>query len=357
LARGRSDLIERFEKIPSLTPGELLNRFADGRPREIRAIGAGFNGIVFANHKNETIKLNFAVLAALGKVSLQSQIQSLSDMELQLAGGKWRVYFDIPAMRDVDVPALRRAPSEPLGSQPLMDELYGTLVWAVFNPEFTEFPGMISDDGLAFTSKWIDGVPLIALLRSQRENGDLHQKYDFKRIWKQVVHWQAVSEVMVRSSGYTVDMFTPGNFMVTGDPKAPVLRPIDTALARPTDEALAWYESQGWHVPKVSTLDSAMRVIVWPTMPEHVVSSVLWGLDFRQAIEYVRAAYGFPTDHLAIQKMATFQPWKIVEAPFLGDYANIENARRLRTRVKSRFKSWWGAGSDACTGWLKSPKP
>jgi hypothetical protein len=336
LSRGRTDLVTRFESIPEVSPEEFAAQFAS---RQQRPLGAGFNGLVFLDDQNKVTKFSNAVMAAVGKVTLSQRpgILRFTPEQVAALAPQWSGLLANTGLRDANVPALRGvAQDEPLGSQPLGEELLGTLIWSSFNPRYTAFPEVVSSDGLAFRTRLIEGVPLAKILRSQREGTDLHRNYDMAKLWRVVVFWQQMGRLMLRDLGLTLDMFQPSNMMVYGTADQPQIELLDHALARPTAEALSFYTEHNWVIPPPPIPETEMRLIVWPTMSQHVVSSLLWSMSFQQAVDYMKAYYDLEDGYDAIRRIAALEPWTIVEAPFLGDYTNIRIARRILRRHGSR---------------------
>ncbi len=329
LARGRTDLISRFESIPELSPEEFAAQFA---ARQQRPLGAGFNGLVFVDDQNKVTKFSNAVIASIGKVTLDTRpgVLRFSPEQIAALAPHWAGLNANDGMRSANIPELRGVDGDtPLGSQPLGEELLGSLVWAAFNPRYTTMPEVVSSDGLAFRTRLVEGVPLAKILRSQRDGTALHRGYDMAKIWRQVMFWQQIGRMMLRDCGLTLDLFQPNNMMVGGTRDNPQIEVLDHALARPSEQAMAFYRERDWVIPSPPFPESELRLIVWPTMSQHIVSSMLWGLSFQQAIDYLKAYYDLNDTHDAMRRLAALEPWTIVEAPFLGDYTNIRIARRI----------------------------
>jgi hypothetical protein len=331
-AKGRYDLISRFDAIPAVTPEEFAAAFVNAGTQ--RPLGAGYNGIAYIDNQERVTKFSFAVLASQGKVTLSDAMRRFSDEEVAAMGPRWRALNNSPDFVETNVPSLRGGRDEPLGSQPLGEELLGTLVWAAYNPKPTAFPSLYSADGLAFRGQLVRGVTLSQILASQRTGTALHKSYNMQAIWRQVIFWQQVGLVMLQDSGVTVDLFQPANMIVGGTANAdgfinePTIEIIDHAIARPSPEGYAYYQRLGWKIPEPSFAD-AIKLIVWPTMPQHIVFNLLWDLNFEQALDFVMAFYDLSDRESAILALSKIEPWIIVEAPFLANYKNIEQARQL----------------------------
>lgn len=348
--KGRHDLIARFQAIPALSPEDFTKKFVN-TPGQ-RPLGAGYNGIAFVDNEGRVTKFSFAVLASLGIVQLNPDIARVTNSELLQMEHHWGALRQSPALADVDVPKLRNAKEEPLGSQPLDEELLGSLIWSAYNPRFTPYPDLVSSDGFAFRTPLVQGVTFAQVLRSEREGTALHRRYNMQKLWKQVVFWQQVGHTMLQDSGVTVDLFQPANMLVdgvadatTGYIESPRIELIDHAVARPSPEGYAYYRAHGLDIPEPVFAD-AVKIIVWPTMPQHIVFNKLWGLNFNQALNFISAFYETQTQEEAIVRLAAVDTWSIVEAPFLGDYSNIEQARKLLANkstqsAKNNRPSFW----------------
>lgn len=328
LSKGRTDLIERFEAIRSVSPEEFADLFLQTELEDKQTpVGAGFNGITFKDSQNRITKFIFSIWASLGKVQLLPSVARVDALGLENVRKGWSKLLNSKVVASTSVSALRGIDG-PVGSQPFGEELLGTLIWAAYSPRYTYFPDVVSSDGLAARGHNFEGIPLLRLLQSQRKNGNLHQKYNFHKIWREVIFWQRIGETMLRDIGVTIDMLTPGNMIVCGDPENPKIELIDNAIVRPSPDSLATYRRNGWELP-TPTFQNEIQIIVWPTQPEHIVSSEHWSLNFEQAITYIMAYFEISNRSEAIERLSHIEEWPIVEAPILENYTNIRTARLI----------------------------
>ena len=63
-------------------------------------------------------------------------------------------------------------------------------------------------------------------------------------------------------------------------------------------------------------------------MPEQIVLSRLWSLNFEQAIDYL-SIFRECTKEDAIKRLSEIPEWKIEVNPMMQDYSNIRRAKEL----------------------------
>jgi hypothetical protein len=77
-------------------------------------------------------------------------------------------------------------------------------------------------------------------------------------------------------------------------------------------------------------------MILWPLMPEHIVSSTNWNITFQQSLEYIMAGRGIRSIEDAVTYLAHIPRWEnnLFNGQQLVNHRNIETANRMLKCIK-----------------------
>ena len=301
LSRGQQALVEKYESIPTATPDEVAQIFAQSK---MKLAGAGWNGAAFKDPEGHLLKLSHAIFGAPGVTR------------------NWSAFLNLPMIKSLILPVHERIDfAEVAARRPTEKEILGTLLWAAYFSDATTYlPDLVSSDGAAYRRRFVPGTPLNEVLSAQSP------VFDMKRIWQQVVAFQNAGERMLQDGGVMVDLLSSGNFIVSGTPEDPILELVDHEFVAPSPETKQFYAARGITLPD-SPLVSQFEVIYWPLMPDHIVQSNNWKLTFDQALEYLSVRYGLRSRQEAIARLAATPEWQYSMYPHAANYSHIKQAK------------------------------
>jgi len=322
-AKGRTDITRKLEGVPVLQSNAFVEQLSKDQPK---LLGGGYFGLVFRGETSgDVYKFSHFIFSHLGFAPL-NPARSTIDLD-QPFEPAWKDLLRLPQIKDLK--AYEPFAGHPMGAVPVLEELYGEALWAIYNGA-TEAPSLatnISNDGFALRRKFIRGIPFDQILKNKQET---------KNIWKQLVEWQKRAEQMLIETGVTVDMLTPGNFLVQGEGEHAKLVPFDSGLVKPSKEAVALYAKRGITIPDSSALfgNAIKSATTWPVLPENVVYSRTWQISFDQALEYISALTGQTRLRRLVRHLSRIQPLPIDAAPFLLKPSYIEECQKLLTEQR-----------------------
>jgi len=307
--RGRQDLIEQFLAIPSVSPEQFVSAISE--QGTLSLVGSGYNGVTFKDKLKRLSKVSYAVFLAHPETK-----------------ERWGALHSLNGVPDLSEAAA--APDRKINSFAVEKELMGTLLWSAYFPKAaTRFPDLVSTDGRAYRRPYVEGIALNTVLDAQRSKKPSElKKYNKQKLWERINEVLNLGEKMLLETGMMVDLVNPANFIVTGTYDDPKLDVIDNELLRPSTEALAVYvKEKGVQIPDAEYAQGR-DFIQWPLMPDHIVFTTLWGMNFTQALDFLQVRYKINRTE-AIKKLASIPEWPIEMAPKLQDYDRIQRAKMI----------------------------
>jgi hypothetical protein len=297
------------------------------------------------------MKFAHPIFAGQGQIELnldRSSIQFLPCFDE--ITDSWKSLITQPSLQSISLYESR--PGLKWGGIPVREEIYGSLLWAMYTDLAAIEWASMSYDGLAYERPYWQGHTLEDLLKSERSQTGLYLEYELQYraltgsamsemrgapvifsqwIWSEVIRWQRLSEKMLQELGVTIDLLSPRNFRVitTGD-GGMQLQPFDHGLVRPSPETVEYYRDiLDIRIPSPSFQDAIGSYTVWPLAPEHIVTGAVWNLSFEQALQYLQVFHDC-SEGRAVERLAHLPRWKIETAPFVEDFSNIDQAQQQR---------------------------
>lgn len=311
--------------IRSITPQEFTKAFQKNKPFSF--VGAGCEGFVLKDASGSAWK--FSLIFILDPEQLS---ENWKEMLLEL-----RALPEFDKIHKLLIE--RKVKGWPLKTLPLKREVYGGLIWSRYNsPEDVVMPQEMSTDEFAYRTRYVEAPSLGQVLTLDRQE---KSPYSMPAIWRELVRLQKINEAILLDTGFAVDLFNPSNILVAGTFENPRLIAVDYSLAYPQENSVRWLEKRGHTLPQSNHLRDLVGAFPFPLVSTQVVSSRLFNLNYKQALNYVAAYFEIPTNKSLtnIHKLAFLKKWRNQSGAM--NHANISVARcdLLLTGLKNIFSN------------------
>ena len=328
---GKESITTQYQNIPTESAATFFERLQQSAP--IRFVGSGSDGLVLMDRYFRTWKLSFAILEANGILAIDPSRNRISDAEKRRLKQQWPNFKTLSnespdALRIQQAYEFHKNLGLGIKNNSLTREIWGGMFRAAYSSaEDGKIPDLVSEDGYAYRTKYKMGIDLDHWIKLDQTGSS---GYSREAVFREVIRLQRINQTIFEKTGFMVDLFNPGNFILSGPPLTPHIAVVDYSMSYANQEV------SDWRVRSIQTplrrnivpgeLISTLGAFPFPTSQTIILSSELWRLSYEQALSYV--AVLFHTDQNESKThLANLYPFRNERYPQVMNYSNIERAR------------------------------